>query len=61
MQAFVMKVAFQVGDGNLSEVEDAGGKGSVGLSDEEGVAEVFFPSCPTAGDNGNGERFRQLP
>ena len=50
-----MEVLLEFGDGNLAEVEDAGGERSIGVAIEEGVAEVLLTACTATGDDGDGE------
>ena len=40
----VVKILFEFGYANLSEVEDAGSQCCIGLSQCEGIAEMFFGS-----------------
>ena len=55
-----MEVLFEFWDGNLAEVEDAGGKGCVAVAFDKGITEMLLASGTAAGDDGDGEIVGEL-
>ena len=55
-----MEVLFEFWDGNLAEVEDAGGKGCVAVAFDKGITEMLLASGTSAGDDGDGEIVGEL-
>ena len=52
VDTFRLEVFLQFRDGYLAEVEHAGGKGCIGLTDGKGITEMLLLTSSSAGDNG---------
>ena len=55
VDALGAEVLFEFGDGNFAEMEDAGSKGSIRMTLDKGIAEMFLTTGTAAGDDRNGK------